>query len=66
MDGNRNKATFIGLCSQQNICIYLLVSSIFSIEIKIFEQRKLKRSLNVNGAAVPPEVFIDVEEGELL
>ena len=42
------------------------ISSMFSIEVEIFDQRKLQRALNVNCAAVHPEVFIDDEEGELL
>ncbi|KAI9089147.1 hypothetical protein K1719_029426 [Acacia pycnantha] len=41
------------------------VSSIFSIEVEIFDQRKLQRALNVNCAAVHPEVILD-EEGEFL
>ncbi|XP_028762495.1 type I inositol polyphosphate 5-phosphatase 2 isoform X2 [Neltuma alba] len=41
------------------------VSSIFSIEVEVFDHRKLQRALNVNCAAVHPEVFLD-EEGEFM
>ena len=53
-------------CVVKRISDHRPVSSIFSIEIKTFDQCKLQRSLNVNYAAVPPEVFIDVKEGEIL
>ncbi|XP_054824980.1 type I inositol polyphosphate 5-phosphatase 2-like isoform X2 [Prosopis cineraria] len=41
------------------------VRSIFSLEVEIFDHRKLQRALNVNSAAVHPEVFLH-EEGELM
>lgn len=37
------------------------VSSIFSVEVEVFDHRKLQRALNVNSAAVHPEVFLDEE-----
>jgi len=39
------------------------VSSIFSIEVEVFDHRKLQRALNFTNAAVHPEVFLK-EDGE--
>ncbi|KAK4363354.1 hypothetical protein RND71_018595 [Anisodus tanguticus] len=38
------------------------VSSMFSVEVEIFDHRKLQRVLNVNSAAVHPEILLDIEE----
>ncbi|XP_057758442.1 type I inositol polyphosphate 5-phosphatase 2-like isoform X1 [Arachis stenosperma] len=40
------------------------VSSIFLVEVEVFDHRKLKRVLNVNSAAIHPEIFLD-EDGEI-
>lgn len=37
------------------------VSSIFMLEVEVFDQRKLKRALNFTNALVHPEVFLDEE-----
>ncbi|KAF7828532.1 type I inositol polyphosphate 5-phosphatase 2-like [Senna tora] len=39
------------------------VSSIFSVEVEVFDHRKLQRALNVNSAAVHPAVFL-VDEAD--
>ncbi|WMV40223.1 hypothetical protein MTR67_033608 [Solanum verrucosum] len=38
------------------------VSSMFSVEVEIFDHRKLQRVLNVNTAAVHPGILLDIEE----
>lgn len=38
------------------------VSSMFSVDVEIFDHRKLQRVLNVNTAAVHPEILLDIEE----
>ncbi|KAJ8552693.1 hypothetical protein K7X08_020086 [Anisodus acutangulus] len=38
------------------------VSSMFSVEVEIFDHRKLQRVLNVNSAAVHPEILLDIED----
>ncbi|KAJ8538701.1 hypothetical protein K7X08_029997 [Anisodus acutangulus] len=38
------------------------VSSMFSVEVEIFDHRKLQRVLNVNTAAVHPEILLDIED----
>lgn len=38
------------------------VSSMFLVEVEIFDHRKLQRALNVNTAAVHPEVLLDIED----
>ncbi|XP_009592677.1 type I inositol polyphosphate 5-phosphatase 2-like isoform X2 [Nicotiana tabacum] len=38
------------------------VSSMFSVEVEIFDHRKLQRVLNVNSAAVHPEILLDSED----
>ncbi|XP_020217390.1 type I inositol polyphosphate 5-phosphatase 2 [Cajanus cajan] len=40
------------------------VSSIFLVEVEVFDHRKLKRALNFTSAAVHPEIFLD-EDGEI-
>lgn len=40
------------------------VSSMFSVEVEVLDQRKLQKALNVSTAAVHPEIFFD-ENGEL-
>lgn len=35
------------------------VSSIFSVEVEVFDHRKLQRALNITSAAVHPEIFLD-------
>ncbi|KAL7166912.1 hypothetical protein ACSBR2_037555 [Camellia fascicularis] len=40
------------------------VSSVFLVEVEVFDHRKLQRALNFNTAAVHPEIFIN-EEREL-
>ncbi|CAL0331736.1 unnamed protein product [Lupinus luteus] len=40
------------------------VSSIFSVEVEVFDHRKLKRALNFTSAAVHPDIFLD-EHDEL-
>ncbi|KAA8525922.1 hypothetical protein F0562_007978 [Nyssa sinensis] len=40
------------------------VSSMFLVEVEVFDHRKLQRALNFTSAAVQPEIFLD-EEGEL-
>lgn len=43
------------------------VSSVFLVEVEVFDHRKLKRALNFTStaaAAVHPEIFLD-EDGEL-
>lgn len=39
------------------------VSSIFSIDVEVFDQRKLQRALNYTTAVVHPEVFL-TEDGQ--
>ncbi|KAK7330869.1 hypothetical protein VNO77_25075 [Canavalia gladiata] len=39
------------------------VSSIFSVDVEVFDHRKLQRALNFTNAAVHPEVFLD--DGDL-
>ncbi|WVZ24540.1 hypothetical protein V8G54_003084 [Vigna mungo] len=39
------------------------VSSIFSIDVEVFDQRKLQRALNFTSSAVHPEVFLK-DDGE--
>ncbi|MCD7447913.1 hypothetical protein HAX54_036281 [Datura stramonium] len=41
------------------------VSSMFSVEVEIFDHRKLQRVLNVNTSAVHPEILLDSEEKDL-
>ncbi|XP_009761243.1 type I inositol polyphosphate 5-phosphatase 2 [Nicotiana tabacum] len=38
------------------------VSSMFSVEVEVFDHRKLQRVLNVNSAAVHPEILLDSED----
>ncbi|KAF3644911.1 Type I inositol 1,4,5-trisphosphate 5-phosphatase 2 [Capsicum annuum] len=38
------------------------VSSMFSVEVEIFDHRKLQKVLHVNTAAVHPEILLDIEE----
>ncbi|XP_016478359.1 type I inositol polyphosphate 5-phosphatase 2 isoform X2 [Nicotiana tabacum] len=38
------------------------VSSMFSVEVEIFDHRKLQRVLNVNTAAIHPEILLETEE----
>ncbi|XP_049377557.1 type I inositol polyphosphate 5-phosphatase 2-like [Solanum stenotomum] len=38
------------------------VSSMFTVEVEIFDHRKLQRVLNVNTAAVHPEILLDIED----
>ncbi|CAN0908251.1 Type I inositol polyphosphate 5-phosphatase 2 [Linum grandiflorum] len=41
------------------------VSSMFVVEVEVFDHRKLKKALNVNSAAVHPDIFLfDDEEPE--
>ncbi|XP_061343935.1 type I inositol polyphosphate 5-phosphatase 2-like [Gastrolobium bilobum] len=40
------------------------VSSIFLVDVEVFDHRKLKRALNVTSAAVHPDIFLD-EDGEI-
>ncbi|KAL5099090.1 hypothetical protein RYX36_003417 [Vicia faba] len=41
------------------------VSSIFSVEVEVFDHRKLRRALNFTStAAVHPEIFPDEEDGQ--
>lgn len=40
------------------------VSSIFLVEVEVFDHRKLQRALNASTAAVHPEVFLH-EDGDL-
>lgn len=35
------------------------VSSMFLVEVEVFDHRKLQKALNVNSAAVHPEIFLD-------
>nr|TKS02588.1 hypothetical protein D5086_0000162920 [Populus alba] len=35
------------------------VSSMFLVEVEVLDHRKLKKALNVNSAAVHPEIFLD-------
>uniref|UniRef100_A0A6N2K5H0 Inositol polyphosphate-related phosphatase domain-containing protein n=1 Tax=Salix viminalis TaxID=40686 RepID=A0A6N2K5H0_SALVM len=35
------------------------VSSMFLVEVEVFNHRKLQKALNVNSAAVHPEIFLD-------
>ncbi|KAL5551215.1 hypothetical protein UlMin_001391 [Ulmus minor] len=35
------------------------VSSVFTVEVEVFNHRKLQRALNVTSAVVHPEIFID-------
>ncbi|KAB5573917.1 hypothetical protein DKX38_001111 [Salix brachista] len=35
------------------------VSSMFLVEVEVFNHRKLQKALNVNSAAVQPEIFLD-------
>ncbi|PIN07766.1 Inositol polyphosphate 5-phosphatase [Handroanthus impetiginosus] len=35
------------------------VSSMFSVEVEIFDQRKLQKALNFSSAVVHPEIFLD-------
>ncbi|XP_060179875.1 type I inositol polyphosphate 5-phosphatase 2-like isoform X2 [Lycium barbarum] len=38
------------------------VSSMFSVEVEIFDHRNIQRVLNVNSAAVHPEILLDIED----
>ncbi|KAK6782975.1 hypothetical protein RDI58_020771 [Solanum bulbocastanum] len=38
------------------------VSSMFSVEVEIFDHRKLQRVLNVKSAAVHPDILLEIEE----
>ncbi|KAM3270934.1 type I inositol polyphosphate 5-phosphatase 2 [Capsicum chacoense] len=38
------------------------VSSMFSVEVEIFDHRKLQKVLHVNTAAVHPEILLDIED----
>ncbi|XP_038687646.1 type I inositol polyphosphate 5-phosphatase 2-like isoform X2 [Tripterygium wilfordii] len=40
------------------------VSSIFTVEVEVLDNRKLQKALNVNSAAVHPEIFLD-ERGDI-
>ncbi|MED6167715.1 hypothetical protein PIB30_005339 [Stylosanthes scabra] len=40
------------------------VSSIFLVEVEVFDHRKLKRALHINSAAIHPDIFLD-EDGEI-
>jgi hypothetical protein len=35
------------------------VSAMFLVEVEVLDHRKLKKALNVNSAAVHPEIFLD-------
>lgn len=35
------------------------VSSMFLVEVEVFDHRKLQKALNANSAAVHPEIFLD-------
>lgn len=35
------------------------VSSVFVIEVEVFDPRKLRRALNLTSAAVHPEIILD-------
>ncbi|XP_071702003.1 type I inositol polyphosphate 5-phosphatase 2-like isoform X2 [Rutidosis leptorrhynchoides] len=41
------------------------VSSVFAIEVEIFDPRKLRRALNLTSAAVHPVIILDEQELEL-
>ncbi|KAJ7952646.1 putative Type I inositol polyphosphate 5-phosphatase [Quillaja saponaria] len=47
-----------------NLSDHRPVSSLFLVEVEVFDHRKLQRALNFTKAAVHPEVFLD-EDGEL-
>lgn len=38
------------------------VSSMFSVQVEIFDHRKLQRVLNVNNAAIHPEILLETGE----
>lgn len=38
------------------------VSSMFSVEVEIFDHRKLQRVLNVKSAAVHPDILLEIGE----
>lgn len=38
------------------------MSSIFTVEVEIFNQRKLQKALNFSNAVVHPEIFPDKAE----
>ncbi|KAK4489190.1 hypothetical protein RD792_004984 [Penstemon davidsonii] len=40
------------------------VSSMFLVEVEIFDQRKLKKALNFSNAAVHPEIFLDDDDDQ--
>lgn len=41
------------------------VSSVFLLEVEVFNSRKLRKALNIQSAAVHPEIFLDSEIQEL-
>lgn len=41
------------------------VSSVFAIEVEVFDPQKLRRALNLTSAAVHPVIMLDEEELEL-
>ncbi|KAM7493980.1 hypothetical protein LguiB_028589 [Lonicera macranthoides] len=41
------------------------ISSVFSVEVEIFNHRKLQRALNATNAAVHPELYLDEEDLQL-
>ncbi|TXG54347.1 hypothetical protein EZV62_019603 [Acer yangbiense] len=50
--------------SEMRLSDHRPVSSMFLVEVEVFDHRKLKKALNVSTAAVHPEIFLE-EDGEL-